>query len=336
MRSEMPWMEPRSPWTRVAPTALALVIIGVGIGGAVRIVRAQDNVPQPATQAPAPDLAQATPPAPAAPAAPTITIAPPSADATDQANNLSAEDKKKLQKELDDLQRQRGQLNGRIDALRAKLGYRSETRLYSVYSNPSEVLTTPRTYVLTAPRALTPEEKKRADEAKLQLDKAMRDYQKAMRDLPPGSTTYGLTLKQLIAPSDVTVVPAIPPVPTPPDVRFFSSQDAKTFDQKSKEFEAQMQEFNARMKVWEQEFRSQMEKWQKEFESRMHQQFRDGDGNVQEGQSEAPKPEQNRPSDPFKANPKGDRGAFLFTPGSTPDPPLNSPAHHSYSSHDAL
>ncbi len=321
MRSDMPWMEPRSPWTRFAPTALALAIIGIGIGGAVRIVRAQDSAP-------------VTPPAPVAPAAPqtaapaaetdTLTI-----QQSDQDSKPGDADRQKLEKELQSLEGQRARLDNRIASLRSQLGVRTSLRIYR--SDGNSFYVAPQTS-----RPLTEEEKKRLDEAQKEYNRALRTYQDVLKSLPPGARgnvfLFGDRLN--FAPQALPAMPTPPAVTIPQPYEFQwngNAADMKAWAQKSQDYDRQMKDFNTRMQAWEKEFRARMEKWQQEFESQMHRQF---DGNKPGDKTEnEPIPVPQGPSiePPDQAN---HGSASLYAP----DPPATADGRprHAYSSHDAL
>lgn len=240
MLTDWSLIERRSPWARLGPPILAFAIVGLGVGGAVRIVRAQDNVPQP------PGATVAVVQAPDAPKSPVIL----EQDGND--NKLSDSERKRLHEELNGLLKQRGSLDERISKLQDRLG---ERRAFAWSFGPQGQMN-------GWGQKLTPEQ-----QAKLnaELKKAQEQLQKALKNMPSdGSFNF--------------VMPPIAALPDMPRMPMNFRWEGKSADGKAWANDAQMQEFQKKMQVWEQEFQKRMEKWQREFESRMRRQFPDKAG----------------------------------------------------------
>ncbi len=298
MRYDMDWQEPRFPmkprlnWSRVGSSVLALAIAGAGVGGAVRIVRAQDAAPPPLA-APAPESPAAAP-APESPAAaPAPAIALPALAAPQDAPAFSGGQ----QSELDALLKERARLEEKIAALRG--------RSYS-YQGSS--------------RALTPQERKAVDEALRTAREAMRlaqqamtQAQRAMPSLPQmpfldGKTTF-------ITPNFTTPNTYGKNFPFLngkgfPFYFYDKSQKNPNYDRLLQDWNKNQPEFDRRMR----EFETKMGQWQRDFERQMRERFNDKNF---------------KPADPLsgKGDAKGDPldAPDKTEPGSQPNDPSLSP-----------
>ncbi len=311
MRSELPWMEPKSPWARIGPSALALAIVGLGVGGAVRIVLAQDSAAVSTVAKAAPNIPQAVPLQ--------IEPTPPPASEAEKAQTPSDAERQKLQQELDSLYAQRAQLDNRIADVRRRLGDRNRNRI-SLRSRPGDG----NVYAFALPDAsrLTPEQRKQYEEAMRAAQEAMR---KAQDVLQKSLAEKGREFRFVVPPTPP--VPALPPGAWQAQPFRFEGPGA---DARAREWDARMKEFDARMRQWEQEFHARMDKWQQEFERRMREQFRDENkarkGSKEEGPVIEPKEEKSEEREELEPVP-------------TPEPSprgTSVPRPRAYSGRDAI
>jgi cell division septum initiation protein DivIVA len=295
MRSELPWLETRSPWQRFGPTVLGLSIMGLGMAGAVRIVRAQDTVAPRTT----PAVVQPAPPAPEAVTIAQAPAATPVPQALPDAPRPPATEDRAASRELDDLLQQRAQLDIRISDLRRRL--RSSNRARS---------TTPSADSLFAPRAgltpASPEWQRAVDAAQQQAQTALEQAREAIQQAQEalrqsrragGKGFYNYNLNRGGLPPAYFQNMPQPPVfnfngramtlPPVPNFQWqgdpLSKQDAEKMKEWQQQFEQQMKEwqpqFEQQMKQWQPQFEQQMkqfekrmEEWQRSFESQMKQQ----------------------------------------------------------------
>lgn len=298
MRSEKQTWEPKSLWTRFGPTALSFAIVGVGVAGALRIVRAEDTPKSVTTTLRAAgqeeravrnraeaQLEAATRAAQRAEDVARVSVAQRGDEATER--------------ELEALEKQRAALDERIAALRRRArGQGNADALRLRDSLRSNVLTLPRG------RELSADEKKAVEEAMKTAQEAMRMAEKAMQEAlraaPRGDNFrfFGGEGGRVIVPS----IPAIPAVPkielkdlprarvdgkgyffrsdgANPRVFLFDGKDAKEFQWNSEEWQKEFQaewmkkqpEFEKQMR----ELQERMEKWSRDFEARMRSRFRE-------------------------------------------------------------
>jgi len=228
MRNDLPWVEPKSPWNRLGSTALALVIAGVGVAGAVRIVRAQDGSQSEKETV----IVQATPKA-------------------DSDSAASQKDRA----ELDALLKQREDLDKKIAALSKKMGVPNRVRVYRV--EPGD------RYVYRAgpdARALSPEDRKAVQEAMRQAQEAMRMAQEAMRQAQRALPEAERNMHFFVVPP-VPAIPAVPPVPKIDGGKgYYFLYNGK--EMSGKDWEAWQQGWQK----WQQDFQAQWEKQRPEFE----------------------------------------------------------------------
>jgi len=290
MRSELPWLEPRSPWQRFGPTLLGMSIIGVGMGGAIRIVKAQDT---------------AAPP----PVGPHVAVT--VVKQSDDADRSTTQDDSATSRELESLLEQRSKLDARISDLRQRLRsaerarsrVRVETRVV-----PRIEITPPRVETRAVPRIEispgSPDWQRAVEDVRQQAREAMQQAREAMQQ-----AQQALREAQRAAARGESGKGAYT-VPTPPNPRFnfnynsdsntrdyttraykvdpeamkrlqeqmrslYSSQDqwAQKWKEMQPQFEQQMREFQQRMQEWQRNFEAQ----QRAMQRQMQQQYRNND-----------------------------------------------------------
>jgi DNA repair exonuclease SbcCD ATPase subunit len=285
MRSELPWLEPRSPWQRFGPTLLGLSIIGVGMGGAIRIVKAQD------TAAPPPISPK-----------PVVTVA---VQSSGDADPTTSQQDRAANRELETLLQQRADLDARIADLREKL--RSSNRVRARVRVETRAVA-PRVQVDPA----GPEWQRAVDEARQQARDAMQQARDAMRQAQEALREAQRATGRV----DGNTRSAIPVPPqtkfnfdfkTDPNVRVYkmdpeamkrlqdqlrslnNSNNQEQWAQKWKEmqpqFEQQMREFQQRMQEWQRNFEAQQrdfEAQQRAWQRQMQQQYRNGSDTYKE------------------------------------------------------
>lgn len=294
MRSEKEIWEPKTLWTRFGPSALSLAIVGVGVAGALQIVRAEDNTPAATTVRAAQDVKESR-----KRAEDQLAIATTAARKADEVARVAVVQREDdaSQKELEALEKQRAALDERISALRRRSRVQGNADALRLRDN---VITLPRG------RELSGDERKAVEEAMKTAQEAMRMAEKAMQEAlraaPRGENFrfFGGEGGRVIVPS-VPVLPNMPkielkdlprvkvdgktfirPDGVNPRVWLFDGKDAKEFKWNSEEMQKWQKEFQAEWSKKQPEFEKQMrelqermEKWSREFEAKMRARFRE-------------------------------------------------------------
>jgi uncharacterized membrane protein (DUF106 family) len=257
MRSEIPWKENRFLWQRFGPAVLSLAIVGAGVIGAIRIVQAQDGQRRNVKLARVADTVR------------------------EPQEQRKEADQEAARKELEALMKQRSELDRKIESLRTKLG---EPRLRE------------RVRILTpedATRSLSPEDRKRVDEAMKRAEEAMKLAQEAMAGV------------RSVLP-EIGVMPDLPYMKiTPRAYRFFfddKNMDVRAWNGKEWEkFHQEWKKYQPEFEKGMREFQKRMEEWQRDFSERMRRRFRDMER--EEASSEKPESEE-KPAEKSKERPQ--------------------------------
>jgi hypothetical protein len=245
---------------------VGLTIIGVGMGGAIRIVKAQDN---------------------AAPPTVTAVVVTPQAPETPQ----QAQDERTTSRELEDLLQQRAKLDARISELRSRMRSTVQPRVRV------ETRVTPRVEINPA----SPDWQRAVEDARQQARDAMQQAREAMRQAQEALREAQRAASRTDSSKGLFNAPA-PRTPAPPNFNFDFKSDSnkgvfkmdpetmKRFQDQMKaldtqqqwmqrwkemqpQFEQQMRDFQQRMQEWQRSFESQQRAMQKQ----LQQQFRNGD-----------------------------------------------------------
>jgi hypothetical protein len=274
MRSELPWLESRSPWQRFGPTLLGLSIIGVGMGGAIRIVKAQDktNPPSVSTQV-------------------DVTVARQSAD-TDP---TATQEDRTTTREIESLLDQRAKLDARIAELRQRVrstdpthpGTRAETRP-GARRDSVDPTSQERKRAMDDARQQARDAMQQAREAMRQAAQALREAQRAEGRIDGNKGTFNIPtmpkfnfdfnknsdlFNKNFDPRASTVDPeAMKRLQE--QLHSLNSQEwAQKWKELQPQIEQQMRDFQQRMQEWQRSFEAQQRAMQKQ----LQEQFRNSD-----------------------------------------------------------